>query len=403
MATSRLWCACAVLVGLLVTPASTLAAPQAPDYLRVLRWIEAARTHQPGVVDNALLEVSAWGASDYEMIRVNLKEVLAQRFSNPAGRDDLIRRGILLHTDIALLVPERAAAFVELPAPPPDRYRRRHQERRSTQVAEGRDGQFVDSVTITAHWLYARLLARELRAPSNDPFLAAWYRATAAWFEANYLLGYAEPHLVEAGKLFPRDAWLQLYRGALYEALAAPRYQNIARSGPYLPREGRTLALPGTQLRRAEGYFRSALALDPHFVEARLRLGHVLLERGQLDEARLHFRQVLLATRDQVVTYLANLFAGAACDALDRRTEAASALERATTIAPTAQTPLLALSKLARRVGDRRAALVALERLASLPADPAQRVDPWWNYLRSHAWDADQLLDNLRSAFGNTR
>lgn len=322
-----------------------------------------------------------------------------QRFSSPAERDDLIRRGILLHTDIALLLPDRAATFVELPAPPPDRYRRRREERRSTRAVAGLDGQFVDSGAITAHWLYARLLARELRDPSKDPFVAAWYRATTARFEGDYLLGFAEPHLVEAQRLLPRDAWLQLYRGALYEALASPRYQNIARSGPTLPREGRTLAPPDAQLRNAETYFREALSLDHYFTEARLRLGHVLLQRGHPDEALAHPRQVVAEPRDPVLTYFGQLFAGAALDALNRRAEAASAFERAATIAPTAQTPLLALATLARRFGDRQAALAALERLASLPSDPAQRIDPWWNYLRSFAWDADQLLDDLRRPF----
>jgi tetratricopeptide (TPR) repeat protein len=391
-----------ILLLLLVAGARTgLEAQSAPasDYLRVLRWIEAARTHRPGVVDVPLQEVSAWGAQDYQLIRLNLTRALAQRFSSPAERDDVIRRGILLHTDIALLLPERAATFHELPASPPDPSRRRREERRSTQVAAGFDGQFVDSGTITAHWLYARLLARELREPAKDPFVSAWYRATAAWFEAEYLLGFAEPHLAEALSVFPGDPWLQFYRGALYEALAAPRYQNIARSGPELRRERRTLAAPATQLLRAEGCFRRAVALDPEFAEARLRLGHVLFQRGAASEALVHVRQALSNTRDPIVMYFGQLFAGAAFEALNRRAEAASAFKEAAAIAPTAQTPLLALSALARRFDDRQAALTAFERLASLPTDSAERIDPWWNYLRSFAWNAEELLQDLRRPF----
>lgn len=387
---------------LLVAGARTgLEAQSAPasDYLRVLRWIEAARTHRPGVVDDPVLEVSAWGAREYELIRINLNRALAQRFSSPAERDDVIRRGILLHTDIALLLPERAATFHELPAPPPDPYRRRREERRSTRVAAGLDGQFVDSETITAHWLYGRLLARELREPAKDPFVSAWYRATAAWFEAEYLLGFAEPHLAEAVSVFPSDSWLQFYRGAVYEALAAPRYQNIARSGPDLRRDRRTLAAPATQLRRAEACFRRAVALDPEFAEAQLRLGHVVLLQGDASDALVHVRQALSNTRDPIVMYFGQLFAGAAFEALNRRAEAASAFEEAAAIAPTAQTPLLALSALARRLDDRQAALATFERLASLPTDSAERIDPWWNYLRSFAWNAGELLQDLRRPF----
>jgi tetratricopeptide (TPR) repeat protein len=389
-----------VLFALLLSGTTALAGqgPPASDYLRVLRWIDAALTHRPGAVDDALLEVSAWRALEYEVVRVYLERALAQRFSNPAERHDVIRRGILLHTDIALLLPERAARFTELPPARPDRHGRPREERSSTHVAAGFDGQFVDSEAITAHWLYARLLARRLSDPSKDPFVSAWYRATTARFEADYLLGFAEPHVAEALRLLPRDPWLQFYRGALYEALAAPRYQNIARTGPDLRRAGRTLASADKQLRRAEECFREALALDPQFAEARVRLGHVLLQRGDASEALTHLRQVLSDTRDPVLTYFGQLFAGAAFEVLNLRAEAARAFEEAAAIAPTAQTPLLALSALARRSGDRRPALAAVERLARLPADPAPRIDPWWNYLRSFAWDADQQLEKVRHA-----
>ena len=53
------------------------------------------------------------------------------------------------------------------------------------------------------------------------------------------------------------------------------------------------------------------------------------------------------------------------------------AYHRAAALSPTAQSPWLALSHLARRRGDRAAALRALQQVFDLPSEP-DRDDPWW-------------------------
>jgi tetratricopeptide (TPR) repeat protein len=105
------------------------------------------------------------------------------------------------------------------------------------------------------------------------------------------------------------------------------------------------------------------------------------------------------STEDAFVQYFGALFAGAELEALGRREQARQSYERAAAQCPTAQAPLVALSELARHFGDRRAALAALDRLAALPADPDERIDPWWHYLRSHARNANTLLENLYTPF----
>jgi hypothetical protein len=47
---------------------------------------------------------------------------------------------------------------------------------------------------------------------------------------------------------------------------------------------------------------------------------------------------------------------------------------------PNAQSPHLALSQIARRAGDRRAAQHELQVISALPSDERAREDPWWSY-----------------------
>jgi len=60
---------------------------------------------------------------------------------------------------------------------------------------------------------------------------------------------------------------------------------------------------------------------------------------------------------------------------------------------------LCALSELARRQGDRPAALRALQRVFDLPSTEPDRIDPWWRYHVAQARNADDLLDDLRAPF----
>jgi hypothetical protein len=78
--------------------------------------------------------------------------------------------------------------------------------------------------------------------------------------------------------------------------------------------------------------------------------------------------------------YWALLFLGKQDEMLGNRDRARLSYERASALFPRAQSPRLALSQLARRTGDRRAAQRQLAALAGLPADEQQREDPWWDY-----------------------
>ena len=97
-------------------------------------------------------------------------------------------------------------------------------------------------------------------------------------------------------------------------------------------------------------------------------------------------------------------FSAAEEEALGNRDAARAAYEQAAELFPKAQSPLLALSQLARRYGDRPAALRAMERLFTLPdEDRNEHDDPWWWYYVAQARDADDLLEAMRQPFLSER
>ena len=80
--------------------------------------------------------------------------------------------------------------------------------------------------------------------------------------------------------------------------------------------------------------------------------------------------------------------------ALGRIDEALASFERAARLFPTAQAPLIAMSDVCRRSGNRAGALAALGRLEALPSE---RADPWRNYYQLDAADAERQLTAVRA------
>ena len=114
-------------------------------------------------------------------------------------------------------------------------------------------------------------------------------------------------------------------------------------------------------------------------VEARIRLGRVLGLRGRHEEAVAQLQQGLSAT-EPLLQDDAHLFLAAELDALGKWEDARRSYQRAAALYPTAQSPLLGLSRVASQLGDREAAREAIGRVLKLPADEEDRVDPWWSY-----------------------
>ena len=353
-------------------------------------WAREVARHQPGTIDEAARTIAGWSAEKFELVRRGLRQyILVQRWDDPERENEVFQRGALLHTDIAILAPAQASTFLGAPS-------------WYTAVTRGMDGERRGDEVVTGHWAFARMLLDEVKPqPAGDETVRRWYVAVASYMELNALLGIASAHLARAQQVLPGDPDILFLAGAMHETFASARYQAVARGAANrFERPGIDSA--GTELRRAERYFRQALARRPDFIEARIRLGHVLGALDRHDDAAVELRSVLLALAphgETLLRYYCQMFLGRAEAALGRRDAAREAFQAAASIYPTAQSPLLALSELARRHGDRRGALAAIRALAALDPEEDGRTEPWWVYTLAQGRSTDRLFGELRAPF----
>jgi hypothetical protein len=400
-----------------VRPESDPPAPApAADWLKQLQvWLAAVREHSAGEPDAHVSTAAAFSRAQLIQLRTDLlalRERLMRHYRRPQGRDithggktigvdelqrvlgiddaaatigdidALLRAAARLHTDVAVFSPATAA----LGATSAD----------SSVLLL--DGQHVGYQYEARHWEFARLMLDLVSTgPAIDPAVHRWYTAVAAVMRRQLAHGFSASHLERAGDLFPSDAILQFERGCLHEAMAAPGVQAFVRTAD---RRVVNVGNEEEELQKAQRFFRRAIDLDLGAAEARIRLGHVLIELGRPADAIAELTPALRLTDEPTLQYFGAMFLGDAQQALGRRAEAQAAYGRALMLFPSAQSVHLALGHLARRFGDRGAALAAMERLFDLPGDTGPRDDPWWRYSTGTVGSDMELLQNLFESLG---
>ena len=227
--------------------------------------------------------------------------------------------------------------------------------------------------------------------PERDPMVRDWYRATLGVLLDTRALDVK--HKTAGAELFTQDDEVLFLAGAMHETLASPSMQRGV-----VTRTVRGVTFVDTEraeLTRAEELFRRALKVNPNHVEARMRLGHVLAQRGRTDDALVELRAAGSASRDPLVSYYAALLIGRADTDVD---SARAAFQRATTLFPRAQTPRLGLSEIELRSGNRQAAAKELEPIWTLGVtDP--RDDPWSSYSTAAGRGGTSLLNAINARF----
>ena len=390
------------------------------------RWVTAVEKHVPGEVDDAAIVVASSSRRDLASLFPYIRayfDVLRQGPSAPRRslsvdemeavrkiavavgslRDPLrfAKRAAMLHADVAILKVDRSPAATAnrnravVRRPPDGSIPER-------SYATGVDGQYQGDSEGEGHWDAGRTILDFVRPPAPDPDIQLWYRAGAAAMMAQGNYAEALPHLSHGISLFPADAQLLLASGCLYEVLGSPRIQTLVRR---VQSAGGQVAVDDerTNLARAERLLRQALAVDKNHTEARIRLGRVLGEQGNLREAAIILRSRAAGRDSPLLSYYRALFLGHVEDEIGDASAAEAAFREAAEWFPQAQSPRLSLALLAIRAGDRDALNTSLALLRARMAKSSTKDDPWWVYDMCEGRDLDSLVTELRQTTDEAR
>ena len=371
---------------------------------RLKEWGMAAAQHEPGKTDPGAEAVGGWSARDLEVVvkflvklasqpaksaRRVLSRTQIQRLlgltEQEVGQGDIrriLKQGALLHTDIALLGLDTRGAYQYTP-----------------EGIQG-TGLFADGRVVfqprRIHWEVARMLIDALSGlPSQDQAAREWYVATTAHMQSRRLLGYAGQNLKYALEKFPNDEKILFYAGVLHETWASPLNQVLIS-----PKVKTNFGSRESELKLAREFFRKAIKANPNFAEARLRLGRVTGLLGGHADAADELRRSAASIQDPQLRYYAALYLGCELEMLLRTAEAREQYEQAAMLYPAAQSPLLALSQLARAGDDIAGAQAAVQRVFDLPHRDAWQDDPYWVYDIAHVRDSSALVAELYKTLG---
>lgn len=389
-------------------------------------WIVAVDQHTVGEHDAAITALSEWSLADLDLMQAYVNaltgvprnttarerrrstislgdlQLIRERIRDLRLRGDFDRfrkRAALLHTDAAMFGSFKMTVEQPLPAGV-----KRDQRSRRVDVLS-KDGEVQSYQLANPHWEYARDLLDALpKTPERDPIVAQWYRAIGAHFMFQRSFAEAIDHFEAARVVVPNDPGVLYGEACLQEVFGAPRMQDYVRVAIQRGVVIRDISSPRSHFRRATEMLRKALAAKPDFIEARLRLGRLLVEQKIYDEALTHLREVAGASRSSSLFYYAHIFMGDAALALDRPADARAAYERALDRYPSAQAAHLGLAAALRLLGERQSAVDAVMSTATLPADARDEGDePWWDYYYGDAADVDRLLEELRTPYRERR
>ena len=317
----------------------------------------------------------------YTQRDLDVLRILAEAVRGSGDFDRPLKRGALLHGDIARLAPPEGAPYdASVPLGP---------FAQTALLTD--DGRRTRHVQMASHWSAALALLDEIRpkdalrrlprAPADNPFVKRWYRANMAWQvrEQEFVV------LVfrRAGELFPDDPDIQFLIGCRHEAEATPGMQ--AALGPnrlLAPSIG--VGSMRRELEDAEEAFRQVLAVRPDDVDARIHHGRVLELLGRHADAVAALRRASDAQKP--LDYVAALFLGRALEASGDTAGAREAYLQAAALAVSAPAPVFALSALAERAGDHEAAVTLVQRAIE------KTDDPLWTYMEWGGREADVLL-----------
>ncbi len=392
-----------ISLGLTVNPKAGASYPKgkSKDYIefqRTIDWLRASEQHNLGTIDPAAEYIGSWPTSELQsiskcvrkLIKSGKKDIPSELRKNPEllnfleNPNQSLKRGALLHTEIAIL---------QLNTGDHGRY-----AAKLIQVDDGRG----NILTGGEHWAVARsLLDMVAPEPKLDELVKQWYIGTSAFMFTRREWGFAERNLTRAMKLFPNNARILFYVGVFHEICAAPDIQSINARPPHGIRAN--VESKKSELKQARSFFQKSLAINPDSPDVHLHLGRVMGLLGDHDKAAVELQKAEVGLKDSLLQYYCSLFLGHEFAVLNRRDKARSRFERAATLYPNAQSPLLSLSQLALSSGDFANASLSVQKVFGLPTGSEIPEDPWFSYDISHVRDCPALLLEIYRVYRGLR
>jgi len=253
-------------------------------------------------------------------------------------------------------------------------------------------------------WLCQRILAdiRHLKAAEGDtgeqrsallPLVRDWYVVVVSQMQYLGNHPYLRGHISAGLAMFPDDAELLLARGTVAETDADLAFVDRSLADAIYTRD--FVRKGGDLLRAAVSDYQAALRVQPGLHEATLRLGRVTRLLGNRTRAQALYTNVAEGDAVTRLKFLARLFRGELAELEKDATRAEAEYRAAHALAPAAQSPMLAVSRLCDARGDSGCARDWLRR--SFDAASPDRQDPWWGYLRGQAWLVNERFARLRT------
>jgi tetratricopeptide (TPR) repeat protein len=344
----------------------------------------AFQTTVQGRTTRTRMRTIPYGREELRRLRL-----IAQELAKRRGEDRILKRGAVLHLDIAM---SDAHSSTLNPARP---------RRSSTIMLHLADGQQTGVEDASFQWEMGRRLldrvsgknSRRLGGnPGTDETVRRWYLAANAYMQATEQM---DPWQSDRSvQIFPRDPEILFFAACAREWFSGPQAQNTLLSMSVSRELFHMIGTEDEELRRAERLFRDSLEHDPTRTEARIRLGRILGRRGRHQDAIVELRRATKETKNRLLMYYGSMFLGAEASALGLTEEAQQAYMRAAELYPLAQSPRLAMSTLAASLGDRAEAVSAIRPILS--RDEAQLSDdPWWSYYTAQARDLEGIVSAL--------
>ena len=360
-----------------------------------------------GAVRRALASASRWipAALDATMRRTDEEIAYHRRPENRLGatRDERLERYLRADRLNVLLIAAALQLDVsgEIAAVDPAGWHIVGSERAIDRLYELRrdfeqNGPLPWPVAIDEPWEIVNHDARDSQRSAGWPavhaFVRRWYAAAVSRLQGLVEMRLA-PELVKRGLVrFPADPDLLLARGSFIETRLALAQVDASLAPIIYPSDTRQRWRD--ELSEAERDFERAVRAGEFTSEAAVRLARVRLMKGQRAHARDLLDRLLGDDVPVQVRYLALLFRAAASEEAGDMKAASRDYEAAVQAIPGAQTPLLALG----RIADERNRPPDARKWVGRALAPATRaVDPWRLYIQGQAWQFHDRVASLRT------